>query len=105
MAPPLHQPLTGIKTLRLRGCSSCTLTELWKGHPGALTPPPMPQRPGLQQGSRDALALSALHSPPRLTTCVTVASLLIQETTSRCRIFLPLFSLAGIFASLCAPIT
>lgn len=64
MAPPLHQPLTGIKTSRLRGCSSCTLTELCKGHPGALTPPPMPQQPGLQQGSRDALALSALPSLP-----------------------------------------
>ena len=33
--------------------------ELRKGHPGALTPPPMLDRPGPQQGSRDALALSA----------------------------------------------
>lgn len=45
MAPPLHQPLTGIKTSRLRGCSSCTLTELWKGHPGALTPLQCPSSP------------------------------------------------------------
>ena len=102
MAPPPHQPLPDIRMSRLRGCGSCTEMELRRAIP--VTRLPLQCMSGLAS-SRDTLALSALPSPPpSLTTCVIVASLLIQETTSRCKIFLPLFSLAGIFARICTPI-
>lgn len=56
-----------------------------KGHPGDSTFSLLGVLEGLQQG-RPGAALSPSPSfPPNFTTCVTVVSLLIQETRSRCQ--------------------
>lgn len=66
----LHQPLTGIKTLRLRWVQQLHSDGALKAIP-CLDPLQCPSVSGLQQGSRDALALSALHSrlPHHLCDC------------------------------------
>lgn len=102
MVPPLHQLLTGIKTSTYEGAGSDGAPE---GPSWCLDSPSNARAawpPAGQQGCPGSL--SPALPAPSLTTCVTVASLLIQETTSRCKIFLPFFSPAGIFARICTPI-